>query len=58
MEFGVQYIIMMFLLWLLVGRWGTEEAGRKVRRIAFEKEKENAVAIPEQVRVALAHNQN
>ena len=39
-------------------KMGTEEAGRKVRRIAFEKEKENAVAIPEQVRVALAHNQN
>ena len=39
-------------------KMGTEEAGRKVRRIAFEKEKENAVAIPEKVRVALAHNQN
>ena len=39
-------------------KMGTEEAGRKVRRIAFEKEKENAVAILEQVRVALAHNQN
>ena len=39
-------------------KMGTEEAGRKVRRIAFEKEKGNAVAIPEQVRVALAHNQN
>ena len=44
----------------LSARWkiGTEEAGRKVRRIAFEKENRKTVVAPEQVRVALAHNRN
>ena len=37
---------------------GTEEAGRKVRRIAFEEEKKKAGVPEEQIRVALAHNRN
>lgn len=37
---------------------GTEETGRKVRRMAFEEEKSKHSELPEQVRVALAHNQN
>ncbi len=54
----VQYIIMMFLLWLSVGRWEPKKPAAKCVELLLKKEKENAVAIPEKVRVALAHNQN
>ena len=44
----------------LASEWkmGTEETGRKVRRMAFEEEKRKISEMPEEVRVALAHNQN
>ena len=44
----------------LASEWkmGTEEAGRKIRRMAFEEEKRRISEMVKQVRIALAHNQN
>lgn len=39
-------------------KMGTEETGRKIRRMAFKEEKRKTSKTPEEVRIALAHNRN
>ena len=39
-------------------KMGTEEAGRKVRRAAFEEEKKKCTSSDDDIRIALAHNKN
>ena len=39
-------------------KMGTEEAGRKVRRAAFEEEKKKCTSSDGDIRIALAHNKN
>ena len=39
-------------------KMGTEEAGRKVRRAAFEEEKKKCTSSDGEIRIALAHNKN
>ena len=44
----------------LAAEWkmGSEEAGRKVRRAAFEEEKKKCTSSDGEIRIALAHNKN
>ena len=44
----------------LAAEWkmGSEEAGRKVRRAAFEEEKKKCTSSDGDIRIALAHNKN
>lgn len=59
-EWKIPYCVYSYDVPRLAAEWkmGSEEAGRKVRRAAFEEEKKKCTSSDGEIRIALAHNKN
>ena len=59
-SWGIPFLSYHYPVLELSKKWkmGTEEAGRKVRRAAFEEEKKKCTSSDDDIRIALAHNKN